>query len=185
MFAILDQTEAGKTIIRVFQEREEAFINSLERQELVRICVQHLISLPSQYYPSAVIKERMANAIVTTFPCLAYKAEGSKPYAHFYNPDLPGFIVQRLKTVRKALQPNERKKKTSSAYHTILCLPFILCQGSETNPKSFALVIEDSFISCGAKCVNDFKNLLFLFSVYKTLPLCARCSIFLSLLFLN
>ncbi len=77
MFAILNQTEAGKVIIRGFQEREEAFITSLERQEVVRVCVQHLISLPSQYYPSAVIKERMAEAIVTAFPCLAYKAEGS------------------------------------------------------------------------------------------------------------
>ena len=118
MFAILNQTEAGKVIIRGFQEREEAFITSLERQEVVRICVQHLISLPSQYYPSAVIKERMAEAIVTAFPCLAYKAEGSKPYAHFYNPDLPGFLDQRLKTIRKALQPNDRKRKVSSPQHT-------------------------------------------------------------------
>jgi len=60
----------------------------------------------------------MAEAIVTAFPCLAYKAEGSKPYAHFYNPDLPGFLDQRLKTIRKALQPNDRKRKVSSPQHT-------------------------------------------------------------------
>jgi hypothetical protein len=45
--------------------------------------------------------------------------------------------------------------------------PFMLCQGSASTPKCFGLVVEDSFISCGAKCLNAFKNLFAAFFVFR------------------
>ena len=114
MFQILDETEAGRVITTAFHGRAEGYITALERQEIVCICVHHLTSLPSGYYPTAELKNKMAASIVSGFPCLAYNADGVSPHCHFYNPHTPGFIDQRLKTIRRVLQPNERRKRISS-----------------------------------------------------------------------
>lgn len=121
MFNVIDilrRTSVGKSIVTDFISNGERFVTAADRQEVVRICVQHLVSLPSGYYPSAEIKEKMAKAITVAFPPLAYKEdveEGVSEYCHFYHPTTPGFLDQRLKTVRKTLDLTQRKRKVNKS----------------------------------------------------------------------
>ena len=109
----LKKTSNGLAILDSFCDNQEKFVSTKDRQEIVRLCVDHLVSLPSGYYPSASQKEAMAAGITTAFPCLAYLEEGVKsPYSHFYDPKSPGFIDQRLKTVRGVLAIEDRKRKS-------------------------------------------------------------------------
>ena len=45
--------------------------------------------------------------------------------------------------------------------------PFLLCQGSETNPKGFILIIEDTIVYCGTKCLSAFQNLFASFFIFR------------------
>ncbi len=112
----MKKTSSGKQIVDDFIKRDESHLKPTERQEVVRICVQHLIGLPCGYYPSSKLKEKMAKAIIFAFPPLAYREEGVSPYCHFYHPTTTsGFLDQRLKTVRKNLDLSERKRKNQAS----------------------------------------------------------------------
>ncbi|KZS02032.1 Uncharacterized protein APZ42_001086 [Daphnia magna] len=69
-------------------DRNEAYLEIEERKTLVRILVSHMCMLSGKedFYPPSSLKEKLAKAIVTAFPCLAVPChEGSSftNYTHY------------------------------------------------------------------------------------------------------
>jgi hypothetical protein len=60
----------------------------------------------------------MAAAIVKSFPCLGIRESGSVKHDHYYDPKAGGFLETRLKTLRRNLPAEQRKRKASG---TPLC----------------------------------------------------------------
>ncbi|KZR98259.1 Uncharacterized protein APZ42_006404 [Daphnia magna] len=97
-------------------DRNEAYLEKEERKTLVRILVSHMCMLSGKedFYPQSSLKEELAKAIVTGFPCLAVPChDGSSltNYTHYYNPKLTnGFIDTRLKTMRTKSEGSRKNK---------------------------------------------------------------------------
>jgi len=84
-----------------------------DRQVIIRLTVQYMTKLIGHLYPSSEIKEKLAMKIVEAFPSLALNRPGLNPYSYLYNKGTTsGFIDTRLKTMRKSLPLNERKRRS-------------------------------------------------------------------------
>jgi|LakMenE01Jun11ns_1017448.scaffolds.fasta_scaffold9488157_2 hypothetical protein len=105
-------SEKGKIIVQQFIENDESFITVPDRKKIVKIAcswMQQKIGL----YPSSDQKSDMAAAIVKSFPCLGIRESGSVKHDHYYDPKAGGFLETRLKTLRKNLPAEQRKRKAS------------------------------------------------------------------------
>ncbi|KAK4007154.1 hypothetical protein OUZ56_012316 [Daphnia magna] len=116
VISILKESTDGRQIVKSFMDRNEAYLEIEERKTLVRILVSHMCMLSGKedFYPPSSLKEELAKAIVTAFPCLAVPChEGSSltNYTHYYNPKLTnGFIDTRLKTMRTKSEPKSNRR---------------------------------------------------------------------------
>lgn len=106
-------TESGTFLLEKFRTTNS--LTTDDRILIVQHCVEHLLSLPleKQFYPTDQQKKDMAMAIVEFFPCLRSEEEGVRSYFSFYDPIVGGFIDTRLKTVRRKLPIENRKRKCS------------------------------------------------------------------------
>lgn len=87
-----------------------------DRINLVHVAAQFLVNTHG-YWPSSLQKSEMAAAMVKAFPCLGIvNDEGIVSHSHYYDPKSGGFLEAKLKTMRKPLPYEERKRKSTKPH---------------------------------------------------------------------
>lgn len=111
--ALMRVDPGGKLILEQYLSLCKPKISPLQRQEIVRICVSHLIKRFG-YYPSTAAKKAIAQDIVRAFPCLALIHNNLPSWSAYFSeePNANSFIQTRLKTERKNKGVCKRKKST-------------------------------------------------------------------------
>lgn len=111
--ALMRTDPGGKLILEQYLATPKPKISPLQRQEIVRICVSHLIK-KFGFYPATAAKISMAKAIVSDFPCLALIHENLPAWSAYFSdePNANSFIQTRLKTERKNKGAAKRRKST-------------------------------------------------------------------------
>ncbi len=150
--------KVGSDIVKAFVNSNEETVSSEERIKVVQICVDFLLSLPTKWYPTSEMKLKMAKAIISAFPCLAYA--GDKPWRAFYDSDVRGYLDMRLVHVRKDLALEDRKRKNEKVTDEK--------KKYEKRPKGCILSDSDVEISDNddVQYKVTFSSLLSLFSIY-------------------
>jgi len=112
VISILKSEPAGLRIVESYYGKPFP-ISVEDRQIIIRLTVQYMTKVIGHLYPSSEIKEKLAMKIVEAFPSLALNRPGLNPYSYLYNKGTTsGFIDTRLKTMRKSLPLNERKRRS-------------------------------------------------------------------------
>lgn len=101
----------GSRIVADYNNSNPKAVSTDDRILINRICVDYWIKTIG-YYPSSAQKIQMAKGIIAAFPELASSPDlPGEPYQAFRNPQNTGFLDQRLKQLRKSLEPKDRKRK--------------------------------------------------------------------------
>ncbi|CAL1688663.1 unnamed protein product [Lasius platythorax] len=105
-------SEQHKDLAKILQSNK--FTNK-HRKDLVKIVVSEMCSEWGNAYPSKEYKSSVARAIVSTFPRLSSKIEG-RSHENFYDEAVgEGYLEWRLKTIRKHLPSNEKRKAPTTS----------------------------------------------------------------------
>jgi hypothetical protein len=104
----------SKKFVETFLLGDQKFMEPPDRINLVHVAAQYLVNTHG-YWPTSLQKSEMAAAMVKAFPCLGIvNDEGIVSHSHYYDPKSGGFLEAKLKTMRKPLPYEERKRKARS-----------------------------------------------------------------------